>query len=95
MISSEKETWVQIPKESRFVNVGADFNGEVDFFKIIIVDDLYLNGLVVFDPDGNNISEVTVENCDIVNTKFAFEGKEYAIQLIITDQSYEIIFVEN
>ena len=96
MISfTKKETWVQVPKDTRFVNIGVDINGEVAFFRVIVIDDVYLLGFVIFDPEGNYISDTIVEDEDSVGAKFTYDNKNYTIQLMITDRSYEFIFSEN
>lgn len=92
---TKKETWVQVPKETRFVNIGVDINGEVAFFRVIIIDDVYLIGVVIFDPEGNYISDMIVEDDESVDAEFTYENKNYIIQLMITDRSYEFIFLEN
>lgn len=92
---TKKETWVQVPKETRFVNIGVDINGEVAFFRVIIIDDVYLMGVVIFDPEGNYISDMIVEDDESVDAEFTYENKNYIIQLMITDRSYEFIFMEN
>ena len=51
-------------------------------------------GVVVIDPDGNQLSEVTIENGDVVNACFVFEDISFRLQLIITGVSYEMIFTE-
>ena len=96
MVSYEKkETWVQVPKDTRFVNIGIDINGEVAFFRAIIIDDVYLMGVVIFDPEGNYISDTIVEDEDSVDAEFTYCDKNYIIQLMVTDRSYEFIFSEN
>ena len=92
---SKKETWVQVPKDTRFVNIGADINGEVAFFRVIIIDDVCLLGVVIFDPEGNYISDTIVEDEDLVDAEFTYDDKNYIVQLMVTDRSYEFIFSEN
>lgn len=94
-MSIEKETWIQVPKSSKFVNIGVDFDGEVYFFKIVFIDDLYEVGFVVIDPDGKQIAINTVETEEAVESKFDFEGKSFMLQMYITsDLAYEIIFTQ-
>ena len=89
-----KDTWIQVPNNCRFVNVGVDFYGEIAFFRIIIVDDHGLLGFMVIDPDGIILSEIAVENEEVVNEDFCFEGREFSLQLLQADNSYEIMFNE-
>ncbi len=37
MYMNKKETWIQVPKSSKFVNIGVDFEGEINFFKIVFM----------------------------------------------------------
>lgn len=91
----KKETWIQVPKDTRFVNSGVDINGEIGFFRFILIDNLGMLGFVVVDPDGNQISEIMVENEEIVISNFYFENRKYALQLLATPYSYELIFSES
>lgn len=43
-----------------------------------------LLGVVVIDPEGNQLSEVTIENGDVVNACFVFEDISFRLQLIFT-----------
>ena len=52
-------------------------------------------GVVIFDPEGNYISDMIVEDDESVDAEFTYENKNYIIQLMITDRSYEFIFMEN
>lgn len=89
-----KDTWIQVPSSCRFVNIGVDFYGEIAFFRIIIVDDHGLLGFMVIDPDGIILSEIAVENEEVVNEDFSFEGREFSLQLLLANNSYEIMFNE-
>ncbi|WP_026652420.1 hypothetical protein [Butyrivibrio proteoclasticus] len=89
-----RETWVQIPENSKFVNVGVDFNGEIDFFKIIIIDDLHIFGFVVINPDGDQSIETTVEDGEVVEAGFSYDNRDFSIQLLASHKAYELIFSE-
>ena len=94
-MGNEKETWIQIPRTSKFANIGVELEGEINFFKLVFIDDLYEMGLIVIDPDGNQVAINTVENEEIVETRFSFERKEFLLQLYLTnDVAYEIILSE-
>jgi hypothetical protein len=72
-----------------------DFEGEINFFKIVFIDDLYEVGVVVIDPDGNQIAIKTVDDEEIVETRFGFEERLFLLQMYSTsDMAYEIIFTE-
>lgn len=94
-MNSKKETWIQVPKTSKFANVGVDFDGEINFFKIIFIDDLYEVGFVVIDPDGRQIAINTVDDEDSIETRFEFDGRMFLLQMYLTgDTAYEIVFTE-
>ena len=94
-MSVEKETWIQVPRTSKFANIGVDFNGEINFFKIIFIDDLYEVGFAVIDPDGNQIAIKTVDNEECFEERFDFDGKTFMLQMYLTNAlAYEIIFIQ-
>ncbi len=91
LIMDRNVTWIQISKETKFVNVGVDDNGEPVFFKITIIDNMGLIGFIVIDPDGKLTVSGADEDAEVVSVSLSFDEREYEIQLLPSESAYELI----
>jgi hypothetical protein len=86
----DRVTCIQVSKDTRFVNVGIDIDGELEFFRIAIIDVMGIVGMLVVNPDGDLATSSVTEDVEIVSTKFTFMDILYNIELMPSDLAYEL-----
>ena len=67
-------TWIQVPKGTTFLNYGIDIDGEVSFFKIAIIDDMDTVGVVVINPDGDQVSSKVMADAEEIIAGFNYNN---------------------
>ncbi len=86
----DKAICIQVPRESRFVNIGVDSSGELEYIRIAFVDVMGIIGMIVIDPDGNMATGTILEDAEVVSVRFTYFDVLYNCSLISTELAYEL-----